>query len=574
MSNIRQKNVNKGIVFSIFTAILIPTILTNLVTSISSFADAIIVGNFLGEDALSAVTYNSPVFMLINTIAAILAVGGATAIGVLVGKGDKQKANVVFSTAITFGVLISSVLAVLGVVFIDNVVLMLGTTAESVDFVKSYSIVIVSAIPVFVLNISFAFFVRNDGAPKKAMAGMLSAIVTNIVFDIIFIGFCNTGIAGGAYAMVLAQFVSLAIISTHFFSKKNTLRFKISFKVKTLLLIIKNGISTSMTFVYQLITMLTLNHIISTIAGNDGMVVYTVVFNVNLIAMSIFEGLSQTIQPIVSVYHGEKNQNAIKKTMKYALIAGGILCITVILLVELFPHGFTHLFGVPEESYMFSSSITAIRIVAPAMIFMTINVLLSYYYQSREIRSISFVIVICRNLILFLSGIIILTSIFGINGVWLTYGFAEILTLIIVVISSKLMCIKNKNLNGLLLMQKNKNSIYFEFDLNKYNENFENKIKEYLLKNNKSIDLEQQINNNLHVINKEILSELENKNNDITGSIYMSIDDTTGNVELQYWYSGKLFKPVVVENISKSNVNSSYLTVLAKNRLTLLYEVV
>ena len=568
MLSVRKKKINKGLVYAVFCGILVPTILTNLVTAVSSFADTIIVGNFLGDTALSAVTINIPIFMLINTIAAMLAVGGATTIGVLVGKGDKQSANKVFSTAVSFGLLISVIMTSLGLIFIDNVVAMLGASGDITKLVEPYAIVIISFIPAFVLNTMFAFFVRNDGRPKLAMTGMLSAIGINIIFDIVFVGPCNIGIAGAAWAMVLSQVVSVIIISTHFFSKKNTLRYKISFNIKMLARIIQNGISTSMTFIYQLITMLVLNHMIMNIAGVDGMVIYTVVFNINIIAMSIFEGLSQTIQPIISVYHGEHNQTAIKNTMKYAIRIGAIICIVVISLLEIFPQSIAFLFGVTGGSLL-EGSIIATRIVAPAMIFMTINVLFSYYFQSKEIRSIPFVIVICRNLIVLLIGIVLMTSIFEVTGIWISYIFTEVVTIAIAFVMVKVIANKDKSLYGLLLLKKDDKSYYNEISTkNVSSNNLEKDLKEYFKTENVSQNVQKTIIDNINKLNNAVVLENKDSKKKINMSVFLDVRGK--NIDLEYWYTGKIFEPKI--NFG-SGIESSYLTVLAKNRITVNYEV-
>ena len=84
----------------IFFAMLVPTILMNLTTALASFADTVIVGNFLDELALSSVTFATPVYMLINTFAALFAVGGSTAMGIDAGRGEKAAANRVYSLSL------------------------------------------------------------------------------------------------------------------------------------------------------------------------------------------------------------------------------------------------------------------------------------------------------------------------------------------------------------------------------------------------------------------------------------------------------------------------------------------
>lgn len=578
MTQTKQVENKKNVVSIIFYAILIPTILMNLVTAISGFADTIIVGNMLGEEALSAVTFNSPIFMYINTIASMLAVGGATTIGVLMGKGDQDSANQVFSTAVSWGVTIAIASSVIGIVFIDEVVQFLGATGDVTVLVKAYSSVLVVAIPIFVLNVLCAFFVRNDGRPNLAMAGMLTAIGVNIVFDIIFIGPCNMGIAGAAYAMAFSQFVSLVIIASHFFTKQNNLRFHLSYRGDLLLRIVRNGVGTSMTFTYQMIMMLVLNHLIMSVAGTEGMIVYSVVFNINLIAMSVFEGLSQTIQPIVSVYHGENNEKSIEETMYRVMKIGACICGSIILFIEIFPALFAQMFGVSEGALL-DASVLATRVVAPAMIFMTMNVLLSYYFQSREMRSLPFIIVICRNLILLLTCVVILAKTFRFVGIWMAYPVAEALTLLLTMIVVKVIQKKNPEVQGILLLSKENLGYQKDYvlpaDLEVIQLQEEQRIllcleAQKAMVNPAVLALAMEEIGELAVsvveINKNLTkSKVSHQKANIYASLNMKVDPEVGQLQVQFWNTGEKQEP------SCSNQETTYLVVLGQNRSSLTY---
>lgn len=201
-----------------FFRMLVPTILTNLLSAVGAFSDTVIVGNIMGEAALSAVTFTSPVFMFINTIAIIFAVGGATAMNIDMGRGDRDSVNKIFTTAISTVTLFGFLLGIVCVVFIDGIVKILGANAETYQYVKEYAVVILGGFPVVLYNTCIAFYVRSDGRARLSMFGMLIAILANIVLDLVLVPII--GIAGAAWALVIAQGLSAVIISMHFFSEK------------------------------------------------------------------------------------------------------------------------------------------------------------------------------------------------------------------------------------------------------------------------------------------------------------------------------------------------------------------
>lgn len=453
---------NNPIVKSIFIKMLAPTILMNLTTALASFADTVIIGYFLDELSLSVVTYATPIYMIINTFASLFAVGGSIAMSIDSGKGEKQTSNKAFSISVELLVFIGVILLVAGVFFGKTITHWLGAGKDVYDMVYDYSGIILIFAPVFMLNVGFAFFVRNDGRPILSMVGMFLSIIVNIVSDVIFIGVFDWGVKGAAYATVLGQLVSVLIISSHFLSKKNTLKFIFTYN-KTALRIIKNGISTALHFIYQFLTILILNHFISKLAGSNGVVVYTVVFNLYTVSLALFEGISQTIQPIVSLYFGEKSYGKIRNTLRLALVAIVVICGMITVALEIVPQIVPLIFGI-KDVWLLEKSIVAVRIFATSMLIMTINVVLGYYLQSTEHSIMSAILVSLRCFVLFLGCALVLGKMFGMNGVWLAYTIAEILTFVIFIIMNKIMrrkILKSGTDVNMFLLDKNiENNIY------------------------------------------------------------------------------------------------------------------
>ncbi len=419
---------NASFVKKTFYAMLIPTIFMNLVTCLNSAADTIIVGNFLGEEALAAITFSIPIYMIINTIASLLAVGGATAVGNAIGRGEKEKADEIFSASIIFAVLLSVFMAVPGAALIEHIVKILGARGTIANLTVDYALVVFYMMPAFIINISLAFFVRSDGRPALAMYSMVVSIIANIVLDIVFIAFLHMGVAGAAWATGISQVISALIMLTHFYSKKNTLRFIKKLPFEKAALIFKSGAGTSLHFLYQFITILFFNNLIMGISGGGGIVVYTVVINVLTIAMSIFEGLSQTVQPMFSVYYGENNHKAMSETVKLSAFMTLVLGLGVTALLEFFPYPLIKAFGVTNPILVADSAI-AIRIFSACIVIMTFNTIMGYFYQSTERGGLTAAIVASRNLVMLLLGAVILGHWFGANGIWGSYMFAETVTL-------------------------------------------------------------------------------------------------------------------------------------------------
>jgi len=288
------------------------------------------------------------------------------------------------------------------------------------------------------------------------MVGMFLSIIMNIIFDIVFIGPLKLGVAGAAYATVLGQLVSVIVISTHFLSGKNTLAFRFNLGANVLR-IIKNGSSTALHFVYQFLTILILNHFVSKMAGTNGVVVYTVVFNLYTVSLAMFEGISQTIQPMVSTYYGEKSFVKIKDTLRLSFIAIIIICGAITVALEVFPEIVPLIFGILDPKLL-SSAASAVRIFSLSMIIMTLNVVVGYYLQSTEKSIMSGILVSLRCFVVFLICVFILGKLFGLNGIWAAYFAAEIVTFLIYIFMTAIVRLK--------LLKKGIKTDFFLLDTN------------------------------------------------------------------------------------------------------------
>jgi len=317
-----------------------------------------------------------------------------------------------------------------GVFFSRQITFLLGAGNELVfDKVKTYVQIILLGAPIFILNIAGAFFVRNDGRPTLSMVGMISGMGIDIILNLVFVGFMSMGVAGAAISTVIGQGVGLIIVGSHFLSKKNTLKFRFAFD-SSVCRIIKNGFGSALSFVYQFVTIIVMNHYVVQISGPEGIVIYTVVFNLCTVSLAVFEGLSQTTQPMISLYFGEKSNKKIKDSVKLSVLSAVIICGSVMAILEAFPAIVPHMFGI-SESGLIQQSALAVRIYTTSMFIMTLNVIIGNYLQSIEFGQITSVLVSLRCCVLLLVCVFILGRIFGLGGIWAAYTVAEILTFIV-----------------------------------------------------------------------------------------------------------------------------------------------
>ena len=438
----------------IYYSMLFPTLITGLVMTIATFSDSIIVGNFLGEEALSAITFTLPIFMLINTLIAMITIGGAVVVSTENGKGNREMADKYFSMTLLTTVLVGGLLTALCLGFMDSLVYLLGARGEISGLVKEYATIIVAAILLFLLSECLSIFARNDGRASLVLAAQSVFIIANIVLNIIFVGFASAGIQGAAWAMVIAQSCCLLMIATHFFSKKNTRKFNFCFDVAAAVQIVKTGGGTAANYIYKAIAMLAFNNLIMSMAGADGIVVYTVVFNVSVLVVAVFESVSQTLQPIVSTYFGEGNNPGIREAIGLASRTVLSLCLIFLVFLETFPQFIAGIFGVSDQAVLLSAN-QGIRIYGISILFACFTAIASYYYQFVQQPAITFVLTAAKGLIILLPCAFFLASVWGLNGIWISFAVTEGLsTLICFLLALRISAREKGRLSKVLLLEK------------------------------------------------------------------------------------------------------------------------
>ena len=416
------------LVKKMYYSMLQPTLITNLVISVAAFSDAMILGNFLGEAALSALAFVMPVFMLMNIFTIMIAGGGAVAVSIENGKGNKEMADKHFSMMLIMAVTVGVVFSTLCLVFLDSLIYLLGARGGMISLVKEYLTIFVSIVTLFILSGCLQLAVRNAGRPQLSMVATLTFIVMNIVLGIGFVGFTNMGIAGAAWSLMLSQLASISVVASHFFTKENHMRFTFRINLGSFLAIIKNGGGTSTTYIYKFFTILVFNNIIMGVAGVDGIVVYSVIASIASIALAIFEGLSQTMQPLVSTYVGEKNNCGIQETMKLSAKSAVVLCSGVLVLLQLFPSVITKIFGI-TDSAIIASATEGIRIYSLCIIFTCFNAMMGYYYQFIQRQKITILLIAVRELVVLVPCVVVLSSWWGLQGIWMGFVLTEVLAM-------------------------------------------------------------------------------------------------------------------------------------------------
>lgn len=390
-------------------------------------ADTFFVARGIGSDGLTALNIAIPIFNFVNGIGLMLGMGSATKYAILKAQNKNNEANIIFTNSLIYILIISVLFISVSIFFTSHIAYILGARGNIHSMTNIYIKMILLFSPMFMLNNVLLGFVRNDNHPRLAMIAMLMGSLFNIVFDYIFIFPFNMGIFGAVLATVFSPIVSILILSALFIKKKNTffivkpnISFRKFFEISSL------GVSFLITEISSGFVILSFNIIILNIAGDVGVAAYGITANIALVIIAIFTGIGQGVQPIISINYN--NQDNINKIYKYAVILSTSISIFVYVITYLFANEITSIFNRDNIEELQRISVNGLRIYFTAFIFVGYNIITCVYFSSRDKAKQAFIISILRGFIFIMPSIFILSSIFNMTGVWLSFPVAEILT--------------------------------------------------------------------------------------------------------------------------------------------------
>lgn len=416
---------------------LIPSLGSAMVMSIYTLTDAIVIGKGVGPDALAALSITTPLLCILMAMGILFGVGGSVQMSVHRGTENYEKANRFFTLSFIALGIIAVVLWLVYGFGISFLLRMMGANDTLYPYAMSYMRYINIFLPVAVFSNYIAIFVRADGDPNRAMAGVLLGGVVNIVLDIVFVFPCKMGIGGAALASVLGMLIQVLVGLSHYFSRRNELKFiRPRHVISSVGQIIGNGIPSFFNEFANGFIVLLFNLQILRYCGDAALSVYSVISNCVILFNSLFTGVGQSIQPIAATNYGAGKWERIKKVRKMSLITIVLMGAVFSFSGILFPLGICGIFmNVGEDVKMIAQS--GVRTYFIAFLPMGINLLTSYYLQSVLSIKKSLCISLLRNVLLSSVLILVFPLLFGENSLWMVMPVVEILVLFVSVLCSR-----------------------------------------------------------------------------------------------------------------------------------------
>jgi putative MATE family efflux protein len=414
---------------------LVPSVLGMIAVSSASVIDGIFVGKFAGADALAAVNLTIPLITLVSGIIIMLTVGTGVVCGKFLGEKNDSAASDTFSKNTIIVAAFCIVSMVLGLVFIDPLVSLLGADEALSALVREYMVIILFFIPGLAFSFSLAGFVKIDGRPRLAFAGMLTAAALNIALDALLVGVLGMGLTGAALATSIAYTVSTFVVLPHFFTKKARLKFiRPRGSWKPLLKAAFNGFSEFINEISAGIVIFIFNLVLMRRFGSSGVAAFSIFNYILFFGLMISYGVADALQPLLSTNFGARKAGRISGFTRLGLLTNGGIGMLIAAVMLIFPEALISIFLQEGDLATLETARTFLLFLWPASLANGINVALSAYFTSLHKAVHSAVIALSRSLALPVVLVLGLSALVGDVGIFIAIPLAEFATLIMAVL--------------------------------------------------------------------------------------------------------------------------------------------
>lgn len=395
-------------------------------------ADTFFIAQGLGANGLTALNLAIPVYSLVNGCGLMLGMGGAAKYSVFRGQGAEHSANEVFTHTVWMAALFSVFFMTAGIFGDDLLATLLGADEQVYEMTRIYLKVILLFAPAFLFNNVFGCFVRNDGAPGLSMAAMLFGSLFNIVFDYVFVFPLHMGILGAVLATGCAPVVGMLILTVHLRNGNNQFHFKMgNVKLRMAGSILSLGFPSLVTEVASGLVMIIFNMLILRIQGNIGVAAYGIIANLALVVSSIYNGVAQGMQPLVSRCYGKGERMQMQKIQHYAVLTVGVFSVCIYLGLCGLAEPVAAVFNSEGNPILQRMAVEGLKLYFLSAPFVGYNIVSAMYFTASEKAIPAQILSLMRGFFLVVPMAFFLTKVGGMTGIWMTVPLTELCTAIL-----------------------------------------------------------------------------------------------------------------------------------------------
>jgi len=411
----------------------IPLIVSLLISSFYNLIDAAWVSG-LGADALAGVGFFTPIFMVLVGFGNGLGAGASFAISKYIGEENKIKANNASIHSILLNILVSLILTVVLLVFLNPILMIMGA-GQTIDYAVDYGLIILSGSIFIILSNALYGIFRGEGDSKRPMYAMIASAILNIILDPIFIYTLNLGVRGATIATLISAVFVILILIYWFYIKKDTfLKPNLSnfdFNKDISRDIIKVGIPASIQLLNNAFFAAVFSMLLVYVGSTDSVAVYSTGWRIVIITTTPLLAIGTALISVIAANFGAKNYKNIQIAHRYAMKVSLVIAVIVMVLTNIFAGDIASIFASSGSSARISAELTSfiawIVIYYPTM---AVGVPSTYVFQGlgKGITAMFQTIMRETGFTLFFAILLGVVLNYGVWGAWMGIVLGEIVS--------------------------------------------------------------------------------------------------------------------------------------------------
>ncbi len=409
----------------------LPSMLSVVAGSVYSIVDGFFVSNFVGKTQFTALNLIFPFGMILGAVGNMIGVGGTALVAKTLGEGKREKANSLFTFFILVGALSGLFFASIGLFFLEDIAIWLGATEELLPYCIEYGRILLLALAPIMLQYAFQGFLIAAEKPQISMYITIAAGVTNIVLDALFVAVFKWGLTGAAAATALGQCIGGFLPVILFLKNKNwRLSFgKPVFDLAALKKACSNGFSGFLSSVSGSAVGILYNFQLLKYIGPDGVAAYGVIMYVEMIFLAVAFGYTSGVSPVISYHYGAKNRGELKNLVKSSIVIIMSSSVFMFVLAEILARPLAMIFTSYDPALL-EITVTAFKIYSVNFIISGLGLFGSSMFAALNNGPVAAVLSFLRLLVFQAGCVVVLPMLFGIGGIWLAMGTANLLSAI------------------------------------------------------------------------------------------------------------------------------------------------
>ena len=413
----------------------LPAIIAQTAASLYNMVDNIFIGQGVGPLAISGLAVTFPLMNLSTAFGTLVGAGAAVMLSVLLGQKNYRAANKVLGNVVSLNIIIGLLFMAVALIFIDPILYFFGASENTLPYAKEYISIILIGNVITHVYFGLNAAMRSSGFPKKAMALTIFTVLFNTVLDPLFIFVFDMGIAGAAWATVLAQTVAMIIVLRHFSDKEKAFHFeKGIFRID--LRVAKDSLAIGMgPFLMNaaacLVTLF-INQQLRDYSGDLGIGAYGICNRLIFMFIMICMGLNQGMQPIAGYNYGAKQYSRVKEVFWMTAKLGTVVTCICFIIGMFFPRIAVGIFT--HDEALMDMAAHGFRILVIGFPIVGFQMIGTNFFQCLGMVKKSVILSLSRQILFLLPLLYALPLWHGASGVWMSFPISDALSALLTAI--------------------------------------------------------------------------------------------------------------------------------------------